>query len=140
MAEQQSADYPEPESQPAHEARKCALRQKLRQAVAMANCCARTLARDQNEPSEKVRKLEWALFIERAAHQRRKDNPMGTPLMPTPAEVRARMAAEEEKKVQEEYRRQAQAERDLREKLVQTIGCEREKESSDKEVDERKAK
>jgi hypothetical protein len=68
-------------------------------------------------------------------------NPMGTQLMPTPAEVRARMAAEHEKKAQEEHRRQAQVERDLQQKLAQTIERERKKEcpSRDREVQEKKA-
>ena len=141
----QSAESPEPEIQPSpepatdHEAHNRALRSKLRHAVAIANGCARRLAREQDEAREKVRKLEWALLIERSAHQRRKDNPMCTPLLPTPAQVQARMAAEEEKKAQEEHRRQAQVERNLRKQLALKIECEREKERRDKEVQERKA-
>jgi hypothetical protein len=145
----QSAESPEPASQPApkpatdHEAHNRALRNKLRQAVAVANGCARRLESEQDEAREKVRKLEWALLIERAAHQKRKDNPMCTPLLPTPAEVQARMAAEEKKKAQdsrqEEHRRQAQVERNLRMQLAQRIECEREKERREKEVQERKA-
>ena len=53
---------------------------------------------------------------------------MGTQLMPTPVEVRALMAVEHEKKAQEEHRRQAQVERDLQQKLAQTIKRERKKE------------
>mmetsp|Transcript_14123 Transcript_14123/g.30153 ORF Transcript_14123/g.30153 Transcript_14123/m.30153 type:complete len:141 (+) Transcript_14123:166-588(+) len=91
-----STESLEPESQPSpepatdHEAHNRALRNKLRHAVAIANGCALRLAREQDEAREKVRKLEWALLIERSAHQRRKDNPMCTPLLPTPADVQAR--------------------------------------------------
>ncbi len=145
VAEPQSAEYPESESQSApelatdHEARNRTLRWKLRNTVGAANGCAHAMAREQGETREKVRKLEWALLIERAAHQRREDNPMGTQLMPTTAEVRARMTAEDEKKAQEEHRRQAQVERDLQQKLAQTIERERKKECRDREVQEKKA-
>ncbi len=64
---------------------------------------------------------------------------MGTQLLPTPAEVRARIAAEHEKKAQEEHRRQAQVERDLQQKLAQTIKRERKRECQDREVQEKKA-
>ncbi len=64
---------------------------------------------------------------------------MGTQLMPTPAKVRVRMAAEHGTKVQEEHRRQAQVERDLQQKLAQTIKRERKKECRDREVQEKKA-
>ena len=140
VAEPLSAEYhPEPESQPVpapgtdHEAKNRTLRRKLRIAVAAANGCARTMAKEQDEAREKVRKLEWALFLERAAHQRRKENPMCTPLMPTHAEVRARMVAEEEKKKQEEHTRQAQVELDLRTKLAQAIERKKEKKHQDRE-------
>jgi hypothetical protein len=48
-------------------------------------------------------------------------NPLGTQLMPTPAEVLARTAAEHEKKAQAEHRRQAQVERDLQQKLARNL-------------------
>ena len=58
---------------------------------------------------------------------------MCTPLMPTHAEVRARMVAEEEKKKQEEHTRQAQVELDLRTKLAQAIERKKEKKHQDRE-------
>ena len=50
------------------------------------------------------------------------------------------MAEENETKAQEELRRQARIERDLRAKLAQTIEREREKDRRDKEAKEQQAK
>ena len=126
VAEPDFAESPEPESQPApdptadHEAlaeHNRELKRKLRHAVTVANGCARALEKEKAEAGEKIRKLDFALLLERAAHQRRRDNPTGARLGPTPAEVQARMAEEKEKRAQEEHRRQAQIERDLQRDL-----------------------
>ena len=127
----------EPDSQPApdptadHEAlaeHNRELKRKLRHAVTVANGCARALEKEKAEAGEKIRKLDFALLLERAAHQRRRDNPTGARLGPTPAEVQARMAEEKEKRAQEEHRRQAQIERDLRRELSIRTAYEKEKE------------
>ena len=141
VAEPESAESPEPESQPAPDDPTAenealselnrTLKRKLRQAVQVANGCHRALEREKDYSSEtakKVVKLEWALLLERSAHQRRRDNPTGARLHPTPAEVQARMAEEKEKREQEEHRRQAQIERDLRSELSRRTAYEREKE------------
>ena len=61
------------------------LKRKLRHAVTVANSFARVL---DNES------FNWALHIERDAHQRKKDNPLGHPLLPTHAEIQERLAEE----------------------------------------------
>jgi hypothetical protein len=70
---------------------------------------------------EERRKLEWALLIERAAHQKTRINPNGLKLRPTPAEVEARMAEEKRQREKEEHRRQALYEHDQRRKLAEKI-------------------
>ena len=97
VAEPESAESPELESQPApddptaeNEAlaeHNRELRRKLRHAVTVANGCARALEKEKAEAGEKIRKLDIALLLERLAHQRRRDNPTGARLGPTPAEV-----------------------------------------------------
>ena len=86
----------EPESQPVpdptadHEAlaeHNHELKRKLRHAVMVTNGCARALEKEKAEAGEKIRKLDLALLLERSAHQRRRDNPTGARLGPTPAEV-----------------------------------------------------
>ena len=68
------------------------LRQKLRHAVTVANGCARVLEDERADNSERIRKLRWALRLERDAHQKKKDNPLGHPLLPTYAEIQERLA------------------------------------------------
>jgi hypothetical protein len=109
------------------------LKKKLKRAVTAANACHSALQRERKEGDEDVSRLQYALMIERAAHHQLKDNPRGHPKMPTPAEVQARMAAEEAKKAKEEHRRQAQIERDLRRKLVEQM--EREKQIKGREAE-----
>ena len=58
------------------------------------------------------------MLLEREAHQRRKDNPLGHPLMPTHAEIQQRLAEERERKAKWEHKRQAQIELDMRRKLA----------------------
>ena len=68
------------------------LKRKLRHAVTVANGCARVLEDERAENSEKIRRLSWALRLERDAHQKKKDNPLGHPLLPTHAEIQERLA------------------------------------------------
>ncbi len=73
-----------------------ALKRKLSEAVSVANVCHRALEREKvdnralegemDEADETVRKLKWALFIQREAYQCIKRNPCGVPQGPTPAE------------------------------------------------------
>ena len=63
------------------------LKRKLRHAVTVANGCARVLEDERAENSEQIRKLRWALRLERDAHQKKKDNPLGHPLLPTHAQI-----------------------------------------------------
>ena len=56
---------------------------ETRHAVTVANGCARVLEDERAENSEQIRKLRWALRLERDAHQKKKDNPLGHPLLPT---------------------------------------------------------
>ena len=49
-----------------------ALKRKLRHAVTVANGCARVLEDERAENSEQIRKLSWALRLERDAHTRRR--------------------------------------------------------------------
>ena len=146
-AEPESAESPELESQPAPDDPTAenealaelnrTLKRKLREAVQVANGCHRALERekvDASESAKKVEQLQWALLLERAAHQRRRDNPTGARLGPTPAEVQARMAEEKEKKAQEEHRRQAQIERDQQRDLSRRAAYESEKERRTKEA------
>ena len=65
---------------------------KARHAVTVANGCARVLEDERAENSEQIRKLRWALRLERDAHQKKKDNPLGHPLLPTHAEIQERLA------------------------------------------------
>uniref|UniRef100_A0A7S0QMQ2 Uncharacterized protein n=1 Tax=Cryptomonas curvata TaxID=233186 RepID=A0A7S0QMQ2_9CRYP len=116
------------------------LKEKLKQAVTVANACHRALESEQKEGDEDVRRLQYALMIERAAHHQLKDNPRGHPKMPTAAEVQARMAAEEAEKAKEERRRQAQIERDARRQLAEQIEREKEMKRREKEARERKAR
>jgi hypothetical protein len=107
----------------------CTLKRKLRHAVTVANSCAKALEKEKKEKSEageKIRQLNWALLLERAAHQRRKDNPLQHNLGPSPADVQWRLDMERERNIKLEHRRQADIETGLRMKLAQQI--EREKE------------
>ena len=47
-----------------------------------------------------MRKLRWALLIERSAHAQTQSNPKGIQLSPTAEEVQARLAEEEERRKQ----------------------------------------
>ena len=103
MAEPEYADSPDPQSQPEPDhtvetepltEQNHTLKRKLRHAITVANGCARTLGRERAQVVEERRKLEWALLIERAAHQKTRINPNGLKLRSTPAEVEARMAEE----------------------------------------------
>ena len=97
----------------------------------MANVCHRALEREKvdnralegemDEADETVRKLKWALFIQREAYQCIKRNPCGVPQGPTPAEVQERLAEEKKKREKEEHRRQAQIEHDKRRKLAEKM-------------------
>jgi hypothetical protein len=69
----------------------CTLKWKLRHTVTVANSCARALEKENSEAGEKIRQLNWALLLERAAHQRRKDNPLQHSLGPSPANVQWRL-------------------------------------------------
>jgi hypothetical protein len=100
----------------------------------------RALECERREGGEEVRRLQYGLMMERAAHHQLKQNPMGLPRMPTPAEVQARMAAEEAKQAKEEHRKQAQIESDLGWKLAEKIDREKKKIRRDKEAHEQKAK
>ena len=107
----------------------CTLKRKLRHAVTVANSCAKALEKEKKEKSEageKIRQLNWALLLERAAHQRRKDNPLQHNLGPSPADVQWRLDMERERNIKLEHRRQADIETGLQMKLAQQI--EREKE------------
>ena len=124
------ADSPDPQSQPepdhtveteALTEQNHTLKRKLRRAITVANGCAWTLGRERAQVVEERRKLEWALLIERAAHQKTRINPNGLKLRPTPAEVEARMAEEKRQREKEEHRRQALYEHDQRRKLAEKI-------------------
>ena len=121
MAEPEYAESPDPQSQPepdptaeteALAEQKRTLKRKLRHAITVANGCARTLGRERAEVVEERRKLEWALLIERVAHQRTRINPNGVKLRPTPAEAEARMAEEKKQREKEEHSRQTRYEHD----------------------------
>ena len=73
------------------------LKRKLRHADTVANSCARALEKEKGDASEKINRLGFALLLEREAHQRKKDNPLGHLLMPTHAEVQARWDEERER-------------------------------------------
>ncbi len=85
-----------------------ALKRKLSEAVRVANVCYRALEREKgcnrameeemDEGDEIVRKLKWALLIQREAYQRIRCNPCGVPQGPTPAEVQERMAKEKKQR------------------------------------------
>ncbi len=93
--------------------RRITLKWKLRHAVTVANSFARVLENERAETGEKIRKLDWALLLERSAHQRLKENPLGHQLGPTPAEVQERLAKERERAAQWEYKRQEEIEQGL---------------------------
>jgi len=149
-----SESQPEPDtsaaaSEPAPEMEKLAernraLTRKLKEAVTVANACHRALECERREGDEEVRRLQYGLMMERSAHHQLKQNPMGLPRMPTPAEVQARMAAEAAKQAanqaKEEHRKQAQIESDLRRKLAEQIDREKEKIRREKEARDKKAK
>ena len=82
MAEPEYAESLDPQSQPEpdptvetealaeqNHTLKRKLRHANRDAITVANGCARTLGRERAQVVEERRKLEWALLIERAAHQ-----------------------------------------------------------------------
>ena len=158
MPEPEYAESPDPASQPApdptaeNEAlaeiealaeQNRTLKRKLKHAVMVANGCALTLERERADvkgQKEERRKLEWALLIERTAHQRTKINPDGLKLRPTPAEVQARMAEEKKQREAEEHRRQARFEYDQRRKLAERIIRERHIEQREKKAESERAK
>jgi hypothetical protein len=76
----------------------------------VANSCARALEKEKSEAGEKIRQLDWALLLERAAHQRRKDHPLQHYLGPSPADVPWRLDKERERNIKLEHRRQAAVE------------------------------
>jgi hypothetical protein len=86
------------------------------------------LKNERAETSEKIRKLDWALLLERSAHKRLKENPMGHKLGPTREEVQERLAKERERAARWEHKRQAAIEQGLREKLAEQIERERDPE------------
>jgi hypothetical protein len=133
-----AASEPAPENEKLAE-RIRALTRKLREAVTVANAIHRALECERKEGDEEVRRLQYGLMMERSAHHQLKQNPMGLPRMPTPAEVQARMAAEAAKQAakqaKEEHRKQAQIESDLRRKLAGKIESDlRLKEARDKKA------
>ena len=101
------------------------LRQKLRHAVTVANGCARVLEDERAENSEKIR-INWALHLERDAHQRKKDNQLGHPLLTTHAEIQERLAEQRAREAKLEHERQALIELNLRRKLAEKFERERE--------------
>jgi hypothetical protein len=58
------------------------------------------LERTKAKASERERKPQWALLIERSAHAQTQSNPKGIQLSPTAEEVQARLAEEEERQKQ----------------------------------------
>ena len=94
----------------------------------MANSCTLLLKNERAETSEKIRKLDWALLLERSAHKRLKENPLGHQLGPTREEVQERLAKERERAARWEHKRQAAIEQDLRRKLAEKIERERDPE------------
>ena len=110
-----------------------ALKRKLRHAVTVANGCARVLEDERAENSEQIRKLRWALRLERDAHQKKKDNPLGHPLLPTHAEIQERLAEDRAREARFEHKRQALIEENLRMKLAEKIEREKEEEQRAKE-------
>ena len=109
------------------------LKRKLRHAVTVANGCARVLEDERAENSEKIRKLSWALRLERGAHQKKKDNPLGHPLLPTYAEIQERLAEDRAREARFKHKRQALIEQNLRRKLAEKIEREKEEEQRAKE-------
>ena len=105
-----------------------ALKRKLRHAVTVANGCARVLEDERAENSEQIRKLRWALRLERDAHQKKKDNPLGHPLLPTHAEIQERLAEQRAREAKFEHERQALIEQNLRRKLAEKIEREKKEE------------
>lgn len=104
------------------------LKLKLKVAVTVANSCTLLLKNERAETSEKIRKLDWALLLERSAHKRLKENPLGHQLGPTREEVQERLAKERERAARWEHKRQAAIEQDLRRKLAEKIERERDPE------------
>ncbi len=107
VAEPQFAENPEPKSQPAPEP---ATDHKARNRPSGGNSGTLlwrpTVAHVQwrENRMKLARKLEWELLIERAGHQQERQS-NGHSANATPAEVQASIAAEDEKKAQEEHRR-----------------------------------
>ena len=99
----------------------------------MANRCTLLLKNERAETSEKIRKLDWALLLERSAHKRLKENPLGHQLGPTREEVQERLAKERERAARWEHKRQAAIEQDLRRKLAEKIERERDAERQAKD-------
>jgi hypothetical protein len=97
------------------------------------NSCTLLLKNERAETSEKIRKLDWALLLERSAHKRLKENPLGHQLGPTREEVQERLAKERERAARWEHKRQAAIEQDLRRKLAEKIERERDPERRAKE-------
>ena len=56
------------------------------------------------ENSEQIRKLSWALRLERDAHQKKMDNPLGHPLLPTHAEIQERLAEQRAREAKFEHK------------------------------------
>ena len=90
---------------------------------------------ERAENSEKIRKLSWALRLERDAHQKKKDNPLGHPLLPTHAEIQERLAEDRAREAKFEHRRQEFAEQNLRRKHAEKIEREKEEERRAKEAE-----
>ena len=109
------------------------LKRKLRHAVTVANGCARVLEDERAENSEQIRKLRWALRLERDAHQKKKDNPLGHPLLPTHAEIQERLAEQRAREAKFEHERQALIKQNLQRKLAERIEREKEEERRAKE-------
>ena len=109
------------------------LKRKLRHAVTVANGCARVLEDERAENSEQIRKLRWALRLEQDAHQKKKDNPLGHPLLPTHADIQERLTEERAREARFEHKRQALIELNLRRKLAEKIEREKEEEQRAKE-------
>ena len=105
----------------------------------MANSCALVLVNERAENSKKIWKVNWVLRLERDAHQKKKDNPLGHQLLPTHAEIQERLAEQRAREAKFEHERQALIEQNLRRKLAEKIEREKEEEQRAKEAEAERA-
>jgi hypothetical protein len=57
---------------------------------------------ERADADKKMRKLNFTLLLERTAHQKRIQNPIGARPGPTPVEIQPQLAEENKKKVEED--------------------------------------